>query len=357
MRVLTRVRKLLSQCGPGVISGAANDDPSCIVTYSIAGASFGYLTLWTSLFTLPIIAAVQLLSAQLGLVSGRGLAGAARSAWPPWVVFPLCLMLAGANIVTLGADLGGMADVTQMVTGISSWFWTVVYAGGIAALLVRLNYGQIERVFKWLALVLFAYVIAGVLSKPNWSQTLTDTFVPRVEWSQKYLATLVAILGATVSPYFLFWQTSQEVEGEICMGRNTVRSRRGASEAELDRADVDVLTGSTISKVITYFITVTTAATLFAHGKKDIGTAQDAAAALAPVAGPAATWLFALGVIGTGLLAIPVLAGSCAYAWSEAMRWRASLNEHPRTARNFYVDVVSRDGNRPWPGLGRLSRD
>ena len=334
---MTRIRKLLSQCGPGVISGAANDDPSCIVTYSIAGASFGYLTLWTSIFALPLIAAVQLLCARLGMVSGRGLAGAARTAWPAWIVVPLCALLAVANVVTLGADLGGMAEVTEMVTGISAAAWTVVYTLALGSLLFKLSYGQIERIFKWLTLVLFAYVFAGVLAKPDWGKVIEDSLVPRVEFSKQYLSTLVAIIGATVSPYFLFWQTSQEVENEMCLGRKTVSARRGASGDEFERANVDVMAGSTMSKLITYFITITTAATLFTHGKKEISTARDAAAALGPVGGTAGTWLFALGVIGTGLLAIPVLAGSCAYAWSEAFRWRASLTEKPKRAANFYI--------------------
>ncbi len=334
---MKRSLRLLREAGPGLISGVANDDPSCIVSYAIAGASFGYATLWTSLFALPLIMAMQMMSSRLGMVSGRGVAGAARTQWSNVVVVPLCLLLATANVITLGADLGGMADVTHMVTGIPSSLCTIGFTVVIGGLLAVLSYSQIEHVFRWLCLVLFAWVGAGFLAKPDWGAAAVATFVPHIEFSREYLSTLVALLGATVSPYFLFWQTSQEVESEISKGRKSVSERRGASRAELERSTVDVLAGSFVSKLITYFITITAAATLFAAGKREVATAQDAAAALAPVAGPAATWLFALGVVGTGLLAIPVLAGSCAHAFSEAFRWRASLAEKPKRAPNFYI--------------------
>ncbi|HWR54686.1 MAG TPA: divalent metal cation transporter [Bryobacteraceae bacterium] len=323
-----------------MISGAANDDPSCIVTYSIAGASFGYLTLWTSLFALPLISAVQLMCSRLGMISGRGLAGAVRVNYPKWVLFPVCAMLATANIVTLGADLGGMGDVTEMITGVPSAICTALYAAGIAALLLFFSYSRIARILRWLCLVLFVYIIAGFLSGPDWVDAAWSTFVPQVRWSREYLATLVAIVGATVSPYFLFWQASQEVEAEYTLGRRTVAERRGASRGELEASRIDVLAGSLVSKLITFFITLTTAATLFAHGQKEIRTAKDVAAALQPFAGEGAYLLFALGVLGTGLLAVPVLAGSCAYAWSEALRWRASLDEKPHFAPKFYTVLL-----------------
>lgn len=330
------IAAIFRECGPGVISGAANDDPSCIVTYSIAGAAFGYLTLWTSLFTLPLLATVQLMCARLGLVSGRGLAGDVRVHHPKWVLFSICSLLLIANVVTIGADLGGMAEVTHMVTGLSAAWWTAIYAITIVTLLFYFPYRRLERIFRWLCLILFAYALAGLLARPNWGAALASTLVPGVQWSAHYFSVLVAIMGATMSPYFLFWQTSQEVEEEYCMGRRTVAQRRGATSEELHRSKLDVSTGAFISKLITYFITLTTAATLFAHGKNEINTAQEAAAALAPIAGPAAFWLFAIGVIGTGLLAIPTLAGSSAYAVSEALHWRGSLEEKPAVVPQFY---------------------
>ena len=323
-----------------MISGAANDDPSCIVTYSIAGAAFGYLTLWTSLFTLPLLVAIQLMCSRLGLVTKRGLARDVRAQFPKWVLYSICTLLLIANTVTVGADLGGMAEVTQMISGISAYIWTAVYTALIVSLLLYFPYRILERIFKWLCLVLFVYVVSGILAKPDWRAVLFYTFIPSFHWSKYYLAILVAIIGATMSPYFLFWQVSQEVETEYCRGKRFVNVSRPPSNRRLERTKADVFTGSFISKFITYFITLTTAATLFAHGKMQIATAKEAAAALGPIAGPAASWLFALGVIGTGLLAVPALAGSSAYAVSETFRWRASLEAKVGIAPNFYRVLV-----------------
>lgn len=335
-----RWRGLLAKCGPGVISGAANDDPSCIVTYTIAGASFGYLTLWTSLFGLPLIMAIQSMCARVGMISGRGLVGGIRISYPGWILVPVCASLVIANVVTIGADLGGMANVAQMVTGISALIWMAGFALLITSLLFFLPYRQIEKFLKWLCLVLFAYIAGALLAKPAWGAVAVATLVPRVEWSRECLAVLVAILGATLSPYFLFWQAAQEVEVEYCRGKRTIAQRRGATSADLERSRLDVFAGSLVSKLITYFITLTAAATLFTHGRRHIESAEQAAAALQPIAGPAASWLFALGVIGTGMLAIPALAGSSAYAVAEAMRWQASLQDKPRFAAEFYAVLL-----------------
>jgi len=327
-------------CGPGVISGAANDDPSCIVTYSIAGATLGYVTLWTSLFGLPLLAAVQLMCSRLGLVTKRGLARDVRLNYPKWALFSICTLLLIANTVTLGADLGGMAEVTEMVTGVSPYFWTGIYGFLIIALLLYFPYRVLERIFKWLCLVLFVYVGAGVLARPNWRAVLLHTVVPSFSASKNYLPVLVAIIGATMSPYFLFWQVSQEVEAEYCRPKRPINAPTGPSDRRLERSKADVFTGAFISKLITYFITLTTAATLYAHGTTQIKTAKDAAAALGPIAGGAASVLFAMGVIGTGLLAIPTLAGSSAYAIAEAFRWRASLEATVSIAPKFYAVLV-----------------
>lgn len=331
----------LGKLGAGVISGTANDDPSCIVTFSIAGAAFGYLTLWTSLYLLPVVGAVQLMSSRLGTVSGRGLAGTIRSVYSRRVLFPVCGALFLANVVTIGADLGAMAQVTEMITGVSGLIWTPIYAALVVGLLFLLSYRRIESVLRWLCLVLFAYVAAGLLARPDWQEVLVATFVPQAEWSARYLAVIVAILGATVSPYFLFWQAIQEVEDEYARGRKSVRQRRRATTVEgLDRSRLGVAAGAFVSKLITYAITLTTAATLFAHGRREIATAEDAAKTLEPIAGPAAAWLFALGVIGTGMLAVPVLACSSAYAVSEMRRWNASLEEPPKLAPKFYTVLL-----------------
>jgi NRAMP (natural resistance-associated macrophage protein)-like metal ion transporter len=330
------LRTLYRNCGPGVISGAANDDPSCIVTYSIAGASFGYLTLWTSLFALPLLAAIQLMCSRLGLVTKRGLARDVRLNYPKWILFSMCSLLLIANTVTIGADLGGMASVTQMISGVSAYIWAGIYTASIIGLLLYFPYRILERVFKWLCLVLFVYVASAIIAKPDWRAVLFYTVIPSFRWSSEYLSVLVAIIGATMSPYFLFWQVSQEVEAQYCRRKRVVNVPDPPSSRKLERSKTDVFTGSFISKLITYFITLTTAAALFAHGKTHITTAEDAASALGPIAGPGAKWLFAAGVIGTGLLAIPTLAGSSAYAVSETFRWRASLEDKVAIAPKFY---------------------
>lgn len=335
------VRRFFADLGPGLITGAADDDPSGISTYSVAGASFGYAPLWTALFSFPLMTAVQLMCARLGMVTGRGLAGVLRRNYPPWVLWGACTLLIVANVVNIGADLGGMAEATEMVTGISSLVWTPVYAVLITSLLFWTSYRVIARVFKWLTLVLFAYVIAAFLARPDWSAVLRSTFVPHVEWSSAYLATFVGILGTTISPYLFFWQASQEVEEERKKGRTSVAQRKGATAKELRKSRTDVITGMFFSNLVMYFIILTTAATLHAHGQTNITTAQQAAEALKPLAGQGAYLLFTLGLIGTGMLGVPVLAGSAAYAISEASAWRGTLEDRPGPAKKFYAVVAA----------------
>lgn len=335
-----RLRRFFAELGPGLITGAADDDPSGISTYSVAGAAFGYAPLWTALLSFPLMAAVQLMCARLGMVSGRGLASVIRHHYSRRVLWGACGLLIVANVVNIGADLGGMAAVTEMVTGVKAVFWTPLYAGFIVSLLFWSSYRQIARIFKWLTLVLFAYVATAFLAHPDWWAVLRATVVPRVEWSNTYLAVLVGILGTTISPYLFFWQAAQEVEEDRAAGRRTVQQRRGATDEELRRARTDVLTGMFFSNVVMYFIILTTAATLHAGGQTTIATARQAAEALRPLAGDGAYWLFAIGLIGTGMLGVPVLAGSCAYAVAEAEGWRGSLEDTPRLARRFYAVVA-----------------
>ena len=335
-----RVRRFFAELGPGLITGAADDDPSGISTYSVAGAAFGYAPLWTALFSFPLMAAVQLMCARLGLVSGRGLASVIRRRYSPRVLWGACALLVVANVINIGADLGGMAAVSEMVTGVKAVFWTPLYAGFIVSLLFWSSYRQIARIFKWLTLVLFAYVLTAFLAHPDWGAVLRATVVPRVEWSNGFLAIFVGILGTTISPYLFFWQAAQEVEEDRAAGRRTVRQRRGATDAELRRARTDVVTGMFFSNLVMYFIILTTAATLHAGGQTTIATARQAAEALRPLAGEWAYWLFAIGLIGTGMLGVPVLAGSCAYAVAEAEIWRGSLEDTPRLARRFYAVVA-----------------
>ncbi|MDX6560006.1 MAG: hypothetical protein QOF72_3055 [Blastocatellia bacterium] len=336
-----RVRKFFAELGPGLITGAADDDPSGISTYSVTGASFGYAPLWTALFSFPLMASVQMMCARLGMVTGLGLAGVIRRQYPRWVLWGACSLLIVANVVNIGADLGGMADATAMVTGINSLVWTPVYAVLIVSLLFWTSYRFIAKIFKWLTLVLFAYVITAFLAHPDWRAVLRSTFIPHVEWSSAYIATFVGILGTTISPYLFFWQASQEVEEERKIGRQTVEEREGATDEELSNSRTDVMAGMFFSNLVMYFIILTTAATLHAHGKTTIDTAQQAAEALKPLAGNGAYLLFTLGLIGTGVLGVPVLAGSAAYAVSEARNWRCSLEDKPRLAKKFYAIVAS----------------
>ena len=284
--------------------------------------------------------AVQLMCARLGMVTGQGLAGVIREHYSRWVLWSACALLITANTVNIGADLGGMGKVTEMVTGINSMVWTTFYAVLIGSFLIWSSYYTLARVFKWLTLVLFAYVLSAYFAKPDWAAVVRSTFIPHVEWSGKYWATLVGIFGTTISPYLFFWQASQEVEEERQQGGLTVEECKGATNAELRKSRNDVTAGMLFSNLIMYFIILTTAATLHAHGKTVITTAQDAAEALRPLAGQGAYWLFSLGLIGAGMLGVPVLAGSSAYAVSEAAMWRGSLADRPNLSRGFYAVVA-----------------
>ena len=334
------VGEFFANLGPGLITGAADDDPSGISTYSVAGAAFGYLPLWVSLFCFPLMASVQLMCARLGLVTGRGLAGAIRRYYPRWVLWGACSLLIVANVFNIGADLGGMAAAMALVTGISSFFWTPFFTAVIILVLIYSSYRLIAKIFKWLTLVLFSYILTAFLAHPDWGAVLHATFIPHVLWSAAFLAAFVGILGTTISPYLFFWQASQEVDEERAQGRMTVASRKGATDVELRNARIDVLIGMFFANLVMYFIILTTAATLHAHGITDIQTPQQAAMALRPLAGPWAYLLFTLGIIGTGLLAVPVLAGSAAYAIAEAEKWRGSLESRPNVGKRFYAVVA-----------------
>jgi len=334
-----RFRRFFADLGPGLITGAADDDPSGISTYSVAGAAFGYAPLWTALFSFPLMAAVQLMCARLGVVTGLGLAGVIRRRYPRPVLWGACGLLGIANVINIAADLGGMAEASTMVTGVPAAVWVPLYSIVIVSLLIWSSYRTIARVFKWLTLVLVAYIATAFVARVDWGAALHATLVPHVEWSRAFFAMLVAIFGTTISPYLFFWQAAQEVEEERSKGRNLAQ-RRGATSGELEACRADVLTGMFASNAIMYFIIVTTAATLHAHGQTSIETARQAAEALRPLAGAGAYWLFTLGLIGTGVLAVPVLAGSCAYALAEAAAWRGSLNQRPGRAKKFYLVIA-----------------
>ena len=330
------LKRSFAVLGPGLITGAADDDPSGISTYSVAGAAYGYATLWIALLTFPLMAAIQLMCARLGMVTGSGLAAAVRTYYPRWVLWGACSILVVANVINIGADLGGMAEATQLITGIRPLVWIPVYALLIIGLLFWGSYKLIAKIFKWLTLVLFAYVLASFYAHVDWRHALAVTFVPHLEWSRGFLAVLVAILGTTISPYLFFWQAAEEVEEERAKGRTPEQSK-GATRAELRTARADTIAGMLFSNLIMNFIILTTAATLHAHGQTDITTARQAAEALRPLAGNGAYLLFTLGLIGTGMLGVPVLVGSCAYAVAEGAGWRGSMADKPRDAGKFYA--------------------
>jgi NRAMP (natural resistance-associated macrophage protein)-like metal ion transporter len=334
------VRRFFRALGPGLITGAADDDPSGIATYSIAGAQLGTTLLWTAFLTWPLMAAVQMMCARIGMVSGYGLSQALRKKFPTPVVAIAALALLAANIINIGADLAGMADAANMLTGINSHGWIFVFGVGISAATVWLRYAQIANTLKWLALFLFAYVLTAIKISPNWLHVLRDTVRPSMLHGKAAWATLVAILGTTISPYLFFWQASQEVEEEKSIGRMTTIERAGATDLEIITRKLDVGVGTFFSNVVMFFIIVTTAFTLHRHGITHIETSRQAAEALRPLAGPGCFLLYTAGIIGVGLLAIPTLSGSAAYALAETFGWRQGLDEKLGKARAFYAVVL-----------------
>ena len=323
-----------------MITGAADDDPSGIATYSLAGAQFGTTMLWTALLTWPLMAPVQMMCARIGMVTGSGLAAGLRKKFPTRLVGGAALALLFANTLNVGADLAGMADAAQMVTGLSSHFFVVVFALIISWATIRLRYYHIAQVLKWLCLILFVYLIAAFHLKPNWVQVARAAFVPSFPKSKYAWQMLVALLGTTISPYLFFWQASQEVEHEKAAGRNTIRKRRGATESELVDRRFDVGIGTFFSNLVMFSIILTTAITLHAHNITRLETSKQVAEALRPLAGSFAYWLYTLGLLGVGFLSLPTLTGSAAYAFAEIFRWRQGLDEKVNKAWAFYSIIV-----------------
>ena len=338
------IQSLLKSIGPGVITGAADDDPSGIATYSIAGAQLGTKLLWTAFLTWPLMAAVQMMCARIGKVTGKGLAGNFSQRFPRWLLLVFVIALLGANTINIAADLAGMADAAAMVTGINSHWFVVAFALLISWATVRLQYHQIANVLKWLVLVLFAYPITAFIVGADWGQVLRDTLVPSMPHSRNEWATLVAILGTTISPYLFFWQASEEVEEEKSAGQSTLALRRGATSEELGLRNIDVGVGAFFSNMVMFFIILTTAITLNRHHITNIETSRQAAEALRPLAGNFAATLFTWGIVGVGFLAIPTLAGSTAYAFAETLGWRQGLSKKLKQARWFYALILGSTG-------------
>jgi NRAMP (natural resistance-associated macrophage protein)-like metal ion transporter len=327
----------LKQLGPGLITGASDDDPSGIGTYSQAGAQLGFSIGWTMLLTFPLMAAIQEISARIGRTTGHGIAGNLRRHYPDWLLYPIVGLIFLANTINIGADLSAMGDALKLLIGGPSTIYAVLFGTVCAIAIVFMDYSRYVMVLKWLTLVLFAYVAALFTIHVPWDEALLGLLVPRITWNAAFLTTLVAIFGTTISPYLFFWQASQEAEDERVdlRAKPLVEAPQQAPEA-FERIRADTLVGMAFSNIIALAIIFTTAATLNKTGITNIETSAQAAEALKPVAGNFAFVVFALGIIGTGLLAVPVLAGSAAYAVGEAFKWPVGLSRKPKHATAFY---------------------
>ncbi|HEX8947266.1 MAG TPA: divalent metal cation transporter [Candidatus Paceibacterota bacterium] len=337
-----RASEYWSKLGPGLITGASDDDPSGIATYSQAGAQFGYQFTWTMLFSLPLMATVQEMCARIGLVSGKGLAANIRHHYSARTLYFVTALLFVANTLNIAADLGAMAAGTRLLfTGANIEMLVVLFA--LASLLLQIftNYAHYARYLKYLTIALFAYVMTAFAAHLDWNEVIQHTVVPSFTFTRDHIFLLGAVLGTTISPYLFFWQTSQEVEERIQHGETTVKQRqKNVTDRAISDMRVDVWSGMSFSNIIAFFIMVATAGTLYVHGITNIATAADAAAAIRPFAGESAYFLFAVGIIGTGLLAIPVLAGSTAYAIAESFGWRYGLYRKLKQAYAFYGVII-----------------
>ena len=336
----SRVKRFFKLLGPGLVTGASDDDPSGIGTYAVAGASLGFATLWTALFTLPLMIAALLTCARIGMVSGMGLAAVLRRHYARNLLYLTVIGLVIANTINAGADIGAIAAAINLLIPIPIAVLVLPVALAILALQIWGSYRLIARTFKWLTLALFAYVGSAVFARPDWSEVLKATFIPRLSFDSSFLAMIVAVFGTTISPYLFFWQADQEVEEEISFGRLTRAQRRGASDAEIKYARWDVYIGMFLSNLVMYFIILATAATLFKTGQTNIQSATDAAEALKPFAHGAASLLLAVGLIGSGFLAVPVLTGCSAYALTESFGGRYGFNQKLRRAKFFYAVII-----------------
>ncbi|MBD9375595.1 Nramp family divalent metal transporter [Rhizobium sp. ARZ01] len=335
----SRLRRaaVFRQLGPGLITGAADDDPSGIATYSQAGAQFGFNMLWTMLFTYPLMSAVQLVSARIGRVTGSGLASNIGRIWPKSAVLGLVVLLFAANTINIGANLAAMGAAGEMVTGMSSKVATVLFAVLSLALQMAFSYETYSRYLKWLTFVLLSYFAVLFVVEIDWPAALKSLVWPRFPLAGDSFTMIVAIFGTTISPYLFFWQSSQEVEEiEAADDAEPLKEAPEQARPEIRRIRWDTFIGMAVSNLVAIAIIISTAATLHASGKTEVGSAADVAEALKPVAGEFAFALFSLGIVGTGLLSIPVLAGSAAYAFGESQGWKCGLENKPWEAQGFY---------------------
>lgn len=327
--------------GPGLTTGAADDDPSGIATYSQVGANYGYQLLWLAWFTFPLMAVVQEMCARIGIVTGRGLAANIKHHYSSKVLVATTGLLFAANAFNIGADLGAMAKAVQLIFPTANFILVIIGFAAVSLMLqIFTTYARYAKYLKYLALVLFAYVASALLAGLNWSEVFKHTVIPSIDFSRDQLLIICAVLGTTISPYLFFWQTSQEVEEEKLKGVTQKSWHRHPDKAEVTSVRRDVWTGMFFSNAVMFFIIAACAGTLYVSGVRNINTAADAALALRPIAGDLAFYLFAIGIIGTGMLAIPVLAGSASYAISEAFGWRHGLYQKLKGARAFYGIII-----------------
>ncbi|AEK61549.1 NRAMP family divalent metal transporter [Collimonas fungivorans] len=327
----------LQKLGPGLITGAADDDPSGIATYSQAGAQFGFNLLWTLFLTYPLMVGIQVVSAKIGRVSGHGLATNIRRHYPPWLLYAIVGLLLLANTINIAADVAAMGEALKLLAGGPAHLYALGF--GLLSLLLQIfiPYDRYVRILKWLTLALLAYVGTAFVVHTPWTEVFAKTVWPQLSWKPAYITTVVAVFGTTISPYLFFWQASQEVEEQQSRsGAKPLRDAPNQASANFRRIKIDTIIGMGFSNLVAYFIMLTTAVTLGLHGVTNIQSSAQAASALRPIAGEFAFWLFSAGIIGTGLLAVPVLAGSAAYAMAGAFHWKNSLELKPAAAKKFY---------------------
>jgi NRAMP (natural resistance-associated macrophage protein)-like metal ion transporter len=339
---LKKVKKFWASLGPGLTTGAADDDPSGIATYSQTGSQYGFSLLWLSAFTFPFMAVVQEMCARIGLVTGQGLAANIRKHFPPWVLYLCTSLLFLANTFNIGANLGAMATAGKLIAPSLNFNFLIILFGLVSLFLqIFVSYSDYAKYLKWLALILVAYIFSALSLNLDWQEILKNAFLPQIRFTKDQIFLICGILGTTISPYLFFWQTSQEVEEEILEGKTSILQRqKETSKEEIKKMRLDVWSGMFFSNLVMFFIIVTCAEILFKNGEFNIQTAAQAASALKPLAGQYASLLFGIGIIGTGLLAVPVLAGSTSYALSESFGWKQGLYRKLKKASAFYGIII-----------------
>jgi NRAMP (natural resistance-associated macrophage protein)-like metal ion transporter len=332
----SKLRRFLKILGPGLVTGASDDDPSGIATYSQTGAQFGFSTLWTALLTFPLMAVVQEMCARIGVVTSKGLCGTLKDYYPKWLLWFMIVFSAPAIVLNIGSDIAGMGAVSNLIVpSISPVYFSIAFTGLLLIMIIYLPYRRFASVLKYLCASLLVYFIVPFFTRVDFMQLLKHTFIPHIQLNKEFISILVAILGTTISPYLFFWQATMEAEELKKSKRQVMINKRLMNEV---KEDVDV--GMLFSNLVMYFIILTTASVLFQNGIRKIDTVEQAAQALKPLAGKFAYYLFGIGVIGTGLLTIPVLAGSLSYIFSEAFGWKGSLDKKFHEAKSFYIVIV-----------------